>query len=153
MNARVAMSAAALLGPCVLLAGCETPPPAVNQTEPANRTARPSTVADERVTADPALAAAVQLLSINDRVNTAGLREVQFNIQNVTDGVRRFRWQVEWVDADGFTVRSPLSDWRDETIAPGEFKTLQAVAPEQRAFDFRLKMIRGFTTTTPARTG
>jgi uncharacterized protein YcfL len=68
------------------------------------------------------------------------LLKVQVELMNHHSKPRKFYYRFEWLEADGMMVESPTPIWMLRTILPKETILLQAVAPNPRVADCRLKL-------------
>lgn len=68
------------------------------------------------------------------------LLKVQVEIMNQRPKEKKFYYRFEWLEADGMMVESPTPIWMMRTIQGKETILLQAVAPNSRVVDCRLKL-------------
>jgi uncharacterized protein YcfL len=72
------------------------------------------------------------------RKNDAGFLELYVNGHNKSYKTKRFRYRVEWLDADGLIIETKTSVWQ-QTSAMGKSPfSIKAVAPRLQAVDFRM---------------
>lgn len=135
------MTTKALLatGAALLLAGCANQN--VNTTGPTDREATPNVEAIDRIVLNPPLDRRVRIGSVYEG-ETNGLRRIQANVANVSDGRTWFQYRYDWYDADGFVIEGPASAWTRQSILAGQRMSLTGIAPTPNAVDWRLT-IRG----------
>ena len=72
------------------------------------------------------------------RRNKAGLLELYVNGHNESYNTKRFRYRVEWLDADGLVIETRATTWlRASSMGKSPF-SIKAVAPRAEAVDFRM---------------
>lgn len=123
------------------LAGCQQPPASVNTIGGAERRAVPTPVADERLITDELFANAAAVTGLIEGTSPDGLRIIEAEVQNTTNGHLPFRWRTSWYDSRGLEVRAPTVVWRHEVIPPGAIRRVSAVAPSPAAYDFRMEFL------------
>jgi|GEM_PF-1874494 len=123
------------------LSGCRARQPVVNTAEAANPEGRATVIEDRRLVRDPRLASAVQLVGLAEGTNAAGLKVVEAELFNATNGRVAIRYRVEWFGRDGLSVHSSMAVWRDRALLGGERARISAVAPSEQAVDFQLEII------------
>lgn len=148
MNGRILMmarsssiAAAVILGSVLasVPAGCQSPA-SVNTTGPAERRAVPTPIKDERLITDPKFASMVPVTGLIEGRTDSGLRIVEAEVQNLTKVHQGFRYRYSWFDERGLEVRAPTVVWVHESVPPGSLRRLTAIAPTERAHDFRLEI-------------
>jgi len=72
------------------------------------------------------------------RRNDAGFLELYVNGQNQSYNTKRFRYKVEWLDADGIVIETKTSVWLPFSAMGKSPFTIKAVAPRTQAVDFRM---------------
>jgi uncharacterized protein YcfL len=72
------------------------------------------------------------------RRNEAGFLELYVNGRNESYETRRFRYRVEWLDADGIMIETKTSVWLPMSATGKSPFTIKAVAPRPQAVDFRM---------------
>ena len=72
------------------------------------------------------------------RRNDAGFLELYVNGQNQSYDTKRFRYKVEWLDADGIVIETKTSVWLPFSAMGKSPFTIKAVAPRTQAVDFRM---------------
>jgi uncharacterized protein YcfL len=72
------------------------------------------------------------------RRNDAGFLELYINGRNESYETRRFRYKVEWLDADGILIETKTSVWQPFSATGKSPFTIKAVAPRTQAVDFRM---------------
>jgi hypothetical protein len=72
------------------------------------------------------------------RRNDAGFLELYINGYNKSYDTKRFRYRVEWLDADGIVIETKTSVWLPMSAMGKSPFTIKAVAPRTQAVDFRM---------------
>ena len=72
------------------------------------------------------------------RKNDAGFLELYVNGHNKSYRTKRFRYRVEWLDADGLTIETKTSVWLPMSAMGNSPFSIKAVAPRPQAVDFRM---------------
>ncbi len=72
------------------------------------------------------------------RRNEAGILELYINGHNRAYSTRRFRYRVEWLDADGLVLETKTSVWLQASAMGKSPFSLKAVAPRPEAVNFRM---------------
>jgi len=127
----------AAAGIILLQTACST----VNTIEPAQPVAQRQMLSDKRVITDTGLYGRVRPIGINVATVSTGFLKIQLEVQNLSSSAQAFAYRVEWFDANGMIVETPLSIWIDRRIQGGETLSITALAPNVTAKDFRIKMI------------
>ena len=130
-----AASAAALAS--VLAAGCGS----VNTTYTRDRPA--DTAVDARTRVNDLLQQ-IFLSAKEVRMfrNDQGVMEVQVDVENNGFRYRSFSYLFDWVDARGNVMPSQLSVWKTTNVPDGGSTVIRAIAPDEKAADFRLQIRR-----------
>jgi uncharacterized protein YcfL len=79
------------------------------------------------------------------RVNKAfqgDILQAQVWVTNREWGAVNFMYRFVYLDNNGMTLDTPLTNWQRATVQPQQSVTLQAVAPDARVRDIRLEMKR-----------
>ncbi|MFE8070354.1 YcfL family protein [Marinobacteraceae bacterium S3BR75-40.1] len=87
---------------------------------------------------DPALDGYVDVEDVHQRVNSAGLLEVQVTAKNTTDKPLAMYYQFDWLDEDGRSVPSLLSRKNRITADKNRWFSINGVAPKPEVVNFRL---------------
>lgn len=83
------------------------------------------------------------ITEVASRVNPSGFMEVRVTGRNKGSEYARLQYRVDWLDQDGFPIKSLLSRWTSvPAYADSEFQ-FGAVAPNSDAADFRIKIRKG----------
>ena len=69
-----------------------------------------------------------------------GLTHVQVNIRNEGAGDLRYMWQAVWFDARGMQIPVEPIIWNREFLAERQEGTIQFMAPNSNAADWRLTL-------------
>ena len=124
-------------GILLLQTACST----VNTVEPAQPVAQRQMLSDKRVITDTGLYGSVRPVGINVATVSTGLLQIQIEVQNLSSGDQAFAYRIEWFDANGMIIHTPLTTWIDRQIQGGETLSLTGLAPTETAKDFRIKFI------------
>src|SRR5262249_37758674 len=127
-----------LLG-TLLTAGCSST--SVNTVERAEPTGRRDMLADKRIITDTGLNRRVRILGVNPSTRPGGFLKVQVEVLNTTSVMETFNSRFEWFDENGMIIDVPSSTAISKQIEGKESVFLIGVAPNERAKDFRLKLI------------
>jgi uncharacterized protein YcfL len=68
--------------------------------------------------------------------NDTGFLELNINGHNRSYGTKRFRYKIEWLDANGLMIQT--STWLPASATGKSSFSLKAVAPRVEAVDFRM---------------
>ena len=80
----------------------------------------------------------IEITKAVTRRNNAGFLELYVNGRNESYNTRRFRYRVEWLDADGIMIETKTSVWLPFSATGKSPFTIKAVAPRTQAVDFRM---------------
>lgn len=130
----------ALIGACLLGAGCNTKDHAVNTVEPANPAYVRRNIEDKRVIRDKTTAKAVAVLNVIEGSSDTGLARIGVEVRNERHTAFRFSYRFEWFDSQGLPVNTPTSTAVSQQIEGGQTLVLTSVAPTTNAKDFRLSL-------------
>jgi len=72
------------------------------------------------------------------RRNDAGFLEIYIDGRNASYNTKRFRYKVEWLDADGIMIETKTSVWLPMSAMGKSPFTIKAVAPRVQAVNFRM---------------
>lgn len=128
---------AAVLTLAALIVGCQT----VNTYEPKDKQAVTHTIVDKRVETDLSLKDKAHMQQLITAHTPDGFLKVQAQLYNGTNKRARINYRFEWVDQDGMLINTPLSSWKQLSLAGRETGLIQATAPVKNAVDFRLKLL------------
>jgi len=106
------------------------PPPISNQSS-----------ADRRFVLSPELEPVIRVLSVRLIHPPRDFLKIQVNVQNKTDVPRRFRYRIEWFDADGERLPLPGGELRSWTLLPHEMSSIAVTAPAHAAADFEIAFV------------
>ena len=70
--------------------------------------------------------------------NDAGFLELHINGHNRSYDTKRFRYRIEWLDANGLMIQTKTSTWLPQSAMGKSSFSLKAVAPRVEAVDFRM---------------
>jgi uncharacterized protein YcfL len=125
----------------VLLAGLATGCQTVNTYEPSQSNADKHVVFDKRVISDESLSAKAQLQQLISAHTADGFMKVQAQIYNGTNKRMRINYRFEWFDAQGMLIDTPMSTWKQLSLAGKETSMIQAIAPTKDTADFKIKLL------------
>jgi len=80
----------------------------------------------------------IVIQNVSQRVTPQGFLEVQVQGLNQSHGIRRFDYQVEWLDAGGMVIPTKTSVWQPVSVQPKSPFAIRAIAPRTEAVDFRI---------------
>jgi len=70
--------------------------------------------------------------------NDSGFLELNINGHNRSYSTKRFRYKIEWLDANGLMIQTKTSTWLPQSAMGKSSFSLKAVAPRVEAVDFRM---------------
>jgi uncharacterized protein YcfL len=70
--------------------------------------------------------------------NDTGYLELNINGHNRSYNTKRFRYKIEWLDANGLMIQTKTSTWLPASATGKSSFSLKAVAPRENAVDFRM---------------
>jgi len=70
--------------------------------------------------------------------NDSGFLELNINGHNRSYSTRRFRYKIEWLDANGLMIQTKTSTWLPASATGKSSFSIKAVAPRVEAVDFRM---------------
>jgi len=80
----------------------------------------------------------IEITNAVTRMSDAGFLELYVNGNNTSYETKRFRYRVEWLDADGLQIETKTSVWQPMSATGKSPFTIKAVAPRKQAVDFRM---------------
>ena len=80
----------------------------------------------------------IEVTNAVTRRNDAGFLELYVNGRNASYNTKRFRYKVEWLDADGIMIETKTSVWLQMSAMGKSPFTIKAVAPRPQAVNFRM---------------
>ena len=78
----------------------------------------------------------IEITNAVTRRNDAGFIELYVNGRNASYNTKRFRYKVEWLDADGIMIETKTSVWLQYSAMGKSPFTIKAVAPRPQAVNF-----------------
>jgi uncharacterized protein YcfL len=81
----------------------------------------------------------IQIVDIKSAMAGDILR-VQATLRSKDKDTMPFQYRFEWYDAGGLEINSGAGSWKPMILNGRETKTIQAVAPDPRAKEFKLKI-------------
>ena len=130
--------ASAACGTALLFAGCGA---TMNTIEPAGTVAQRQMLSDKRLITDTGLHNRVQPVGINTATGPGGFLKIQVELQNTTGSAQKFTYRIEWFDETGMIINTPTAVAIPRSIEGGETLAITAMAPTDRAKDFRIKFL------------
>ncbi len=76
--------------------------------------------------------------AVMNRNNNSGLLQIFVSGHNRSPKTKRFRYRVEWLDADGFVIDTKTSVWLPMSALGKSPFQIKAVAPRPEAVNFRM---------------
>ena len=76
--------------------------------------------------------------AIMNRDNNAGLLQIFITGHNKSSKTKRFRYKVEWLDADGLVIETRTSVWQPMSAMGKSGFQIKSVAPRAEAVNFRM---------------
>ena len=70
--------------------------------------------------------------------NDSGFLELNINGHNRSYNTKRFRYKIEWLDANGLMIQTKTSTWLPHSAMGKSSFSIKAVAPRVEAVDFRM---------------
>ncbi|MBW7988591.1 MAG: DUF1425 domain-containing protein [Planctomycetes bacterium] len=70
--------------------------------------------------------------------NDTGFLELNINGHNRSYNTKRFRYKIEWLDANGLMIQTKTSTWLPHSATGKSSFSIKAVAPRVEAEDFRM---------------
>jgi len=117
----------AVLFVCALMSGCAG---LGNGKKPFN---------DPRVTVmGPLIRSERKVTGLDTRINSGGFTEVQVTGVNKASGYRNLEYKIDWIDQDGFVIKTVLSRWTTFPAYASSIFNFAGVAPKNNASDFRI---------------
>ncbi len=80
----------------------------------------------------------IEVTNAVTRMSDAGFLELYVNGNNKSYKTKRFRYRVEWLDADGLQIETKTSVWLQMSAMGKSPFSIKAVAPRKQAVDFRM---------------
>ena len=76
--------------------------------------------------------------AVMNRNNNSGLLQIVVAGHNKSSKTKRFRYKVEWLDADGVVIETRASVWQDMSAMGKSPFQIKSVAPRAEAVNFRM---------------
>ncbi len=80
----------------------------------------------------------IEVTNAVTRMSDSGFLELYVNGNNKSYKTKRFRYRVEWLDADGLQIETKTSVWLPKSAMGKSPFTIKAVAPRPQAVNFRM---------------
>ncbi len=104
----------------------------------------PSEIVYEQVITDPIVNAFANVQAVREGRTAGGTLQVQVDVYNKLPWRKTIDYRFEWIDDAGMVLESPTTNvWMNAVIEAKGTVTLQAIAPVERASDFRLQLAGG----------
>lgn len=76
--------------------------------------------------------------AVMNRNNNSGFLQIFVSGHNKSSKTKRFRYRVEWLDADGLVIDTKTSVWLPMSVTGKSPFQIKAVAPRAEAVNFRM---------------
>lgn len=76
--------------------------------------------------------------AVMNRNNDSGFLQIVVAGHNKSSKTKRFRYKVEWLDADGVVIDTKTSVWQPMSVTGKSPFQIKAVAPRAEAVNFRM---------------
>lgn len=73
-------------------------------------------------------------------VQAGDIMRAQATLRSKENDTLQFQYRFDWYDAGGLEINSGSGSWKPVILGGRETKTLQSVAPDPRAKEFKLKI-------------
>jgi len=73
-------------------------------------------------------------------VQAGDIMRAQVTLRSKENDTLQFQYRFDWYDAGGLEINSGSGSWKPVILGGRETKTLQSVAPDPRAKEFKLKI-------------
>ena len=83
----------------------------------------------------------LEVVKIDDKTLPTGKMKGIVAIQNKQDTPFKFSYKFIWFDAKGKELKNPSEKWTETDIMGSATKTITAVAPDTKCFDFQVKLM------------
>ncbi len=80
----------------------------------------------------------IKVTGVNTRINSGDFMEVQVTGMNKASGYRNLEYKIDWIDLDGFVIKTVLSRWTMFPAYASSAFSFAGVAPKNSASDFRI---------------
>ena len=80
----------------------------------------------------------ITVTQVVTRINLSDLMEVQVNGESRALGFSNLEYKVDWIDRDGFTLKTIMSRWTTFPAYKGTTFNFNAIAPSDKAINFRI---------------
>jgi len=123
---------------CIGGVGCQT---TVNRVEPGQPVAQKQGLMHKVIVTDQSLNNKVRVQNMSFMVGEGGLLKIQLEVQNLTRRRQSFSYRIEWFDEKGMIIVLPTQSAISRTLEGQETASITATAPNERARDFRIKLL------------
>jgi uncharacterized protein YcfL len=97
--------------------------------------------ADQRFVVAPELELIIHVVSVRLMHPPGEFLKIQINVRNKTEAPQRFRYRIEWFDADGLPLPLPEGELRPWMLLPREMSSIAVTAPGHAAVDFEIAFV------------
>lgn len=81
----------------------------------------------------------IQIVDVKSAI-AGDIMRAQASLRSKDKDTLRFQYRFEWYDANGIEINSGSGSWKPLILNGRESKTVQGVAPDPRAKEFKLKL-------------
>jgi uncharacterized protein YcfL len=128
-----------LLAAVVAVAGCAKTENTYERNKP---TYQVNQVDAAKIDTDPVLSTKAQFVQARQGIEQDNLLHVSVEFVNRDAWGGDINYKFEWFDDQGMPVETPTTGWLPKHIEAQEHFTLDAIAPNPKCKDFRLKVQR-----------
>jgi len=79
----------------------------------------------------------IQILDLKGRIKDDGFMQAQVRGKNITNSYFRVEYKIVWLDANGFTIDSILSNWTTTPADANQPFYIHEISPNTKAKSFR----------------
>jgi len=97
---------------------------------------------DRRVTIAPNLGTRVYVTDVRCAKGSSECYTFQANVVNNASSELAVEWKIDWLDPDGISIDSAVSNWKAKMLQPYEVCALKGTAPTSNAVDMRFYVRR-----------
>ncbi|WP_375724819.1 YcfL family protein [Arcobacter sp. KX21116] len=95
---------------------------------------------DSHIVIDKALDSWLKLEKLNYFQKSDGFWVVQARFKNTTYMNRNVAYKIDWIDKNGFIVKTILSKWKKATVEENRDFTINGVSPSNQIKDFVIRV-------------
>jgi len=97
---------------------------------------------DEHIIIDSSLNSWLKLEKLNYFQKSDGFWVVQAKFKNMTFTNRNVAYKIDWIDKNGFIIKSILSKWKVATVEENRDFIINGVSPSNQIKDFEIRVQR-----------